>query len=437
MSEYSERTARQGVSAPWSTIAHLGLMLDSAPPDLGVIISGKSADKSAPQHWGRLVPFLVTRERVSDAVELVANLPTTTHCYVSVGLMGPSTWARLTSQGGRGSGSDVVALTMLGADLDVETPGRHEGSDLPYPPDIDAAASILQPWPTPTMVLNTGGGLQAWWRLSEPLMMDTPEGHRAGESLTAAWVAMLQHHARAELGWKVDNTGDLARVLRVAGSHNPKRTPPDPVTIYNYPGAMPPEMGDEEPWVAAELAGALAPWEHRWELPTHDWRELANLAAEHAPPPPQPKVHAVRRSGSAPAQRDTEGTGPQVAQAIDRLPWSLVLPSDWSLVDAGAEGLPSTVKGEPVEYWLRPGAESTHSMVCWVNGGAHLHSSGVPSLSPGSYSRAELYAWAHGFTPDTAGVAAVARDVARQARQRLQERYLDELESTSKSGGAA
>lgn len=118
---------------------------------------------------------------------------------------------------------DVSALPALWVDIDIAGDG-HQAKE--YPPTLEGALSLLNVGGqfSPTMVVHSGGGIHAWWVLHEPwLLTDSTSREKA-----AALVRRLQFSiklAAEDKGWCVDNTADLARVLRIPGTLNHKGAP--------------------------------------------------------------------------------------------------------------------------------------------------------------------------------------------------------------------
>lgn len=121
----------------------------------------------------------------------------------------------------RGGSADCVVITAIWVDIDVAG-ARHVATDLP--PTKDDARRLLDDFPlTPSAVVDTGGGLQAWWLLAEPL--DAEDAVVLLARWGATW-AELGAHRR----WHVDNVFDLARVMRLPGTWN-RKEPADPVLV--------------------------------------------------------------------------------------------------------------------------------------------------------------------------------------------------------------
>lgn len=119
----------------------------------------------------------------------------------------------------RGGRADTSGLVAVVADIDKTAPGRAAvtTSGLPLPTTDDEALSILSAVPAPTVLVSSGAGFQGWWLLDEQARVSVDEAER----FTSGWCAMLAERA-ARLGYHLDKTGDLARVLRLPSTVNHK-----------------------------------------------------------------------------------------------------------------------------------------------------------------------------------------------------------------------
>lgn len=123
--------------------------------------------------------------------------------------------------GRRGGGDDCLHIPALWADIDIEGP-NHKGAHQ-LPPTLDAARLIIEQFPLPpSAIIRTGGGLQPWWFLVEPIGVDQARELLRGWGAT--WAELGRRH-----NWHVDNVFDVARVMRLPGTTNHK-TVPTPVT---------------------------------------------------------------------------------------------------------------------------------------------------------------------------------------------------------------
>jgi hypothetical protein len=113
----------------------------------------------------------------------------------------------------RGGSADCISIPALWADIDIAGPG-HAATNLP--PDRAAAWELIRAYPLrPTYVIDTGGGLQPYWQLDEPVPADQAVAFLARWGAT--WAELGRRH-----GWHVDNVFDLARVMRLPGTWNRK-----------------------------------------------------------------------------------------------------------------------------------------------------------------------------------------------------------------------
>lgn len=110
------------------------------------------------------------------------------------------------------------ALVGLWADIDF-VDGVHKKANLP--PNADAARSVMFPDLPPSVLIHSGGGLQAWWLFKEAERLQDEAAVRDAGDLTMRWNRALRGRAAAK-GWDVDSVADLTRVLRIPGTANRK-----------------------------------------------------------------------------------------------------------------------------------------------------------------------------------------------------------------------
>lgn len=142
----------------------------------------------------------------------------------------------------RGDAETALAIPGAWADLDVKR-GAFKSKD-------DARRFVEDLPLPPSLIVDSGGGLQAVWLLREPCEIgDDREGVAR---ILKGWEQFVQAKAMERHRAKLDSVGDLARVLRVAGTVNHKTDPPRPVRLlgsserrYN--------LSDFEPFIPAEL----------------------------------------------------------------------------------------------------------------------------------------------------------------------------------------
>lgn len=186
---------------------------------------------SKPPGWkkGFKHTFLESNEAVVQEVARLDKAGTTN--YIAL-----ATYAD--PEAGR-TATNTVDLQCLWIDVDY----KH------YESPAEAAAA-LQPFfaqvGQPSLQVESGGGLHAYWLLRAPL--PTAEWKPLADAFQATW----QSYPDIQKGTD-PITGDAARVLRVPGSHNFKYEPPREVTITSFEditydaGAMAKKLGGAKP----------------------------------------------------------------------------------------------------------------------------------------------------------------------------------------------
>ncbi len=123
------------------------------------------------------------------------------------------------SEDKRALASEVVAIPGLWADIDIAGEA-HKGKS--YPKTEKDARQLISELPIqPTIIVHSGHGLQPWWLFPELLVFDKPEERFESAKISRGWNRLIIRTAKAH-GWQCDNVGDLARVMRVAGTDNHK-----------------------------------------------------------------------------------------------------------------------------------------------------------------------------------------------------------------------
>jgi hypothetical protein len=198
----------------WRTLAR------DVPPRCGFVVtrSRRLPDgKTGPTEY---VDEVTTEGEYLDAVTRADSDDSVAAVYVSVDPLDLDRLAerRARRKGARGSAAEVGATVAVVADLDAAH-GRHKTTKTL--PTAEQLPQLLDGLPTPSLVVDTGGGWHVWWALSQPLT-DTVTAKRA----RAAVRQVLKRNADT-LGVHVDLgvTTDAARILRVPGTWNRKGDP--------------------------------------------------------------------------------------------------------------------------------------------------------------------------------------------------------------------
>jgi len=128
----------------------------------------------------------------------------------------------------RGENEDVIAIPGLWIDIDIMSEA-HKRKKLP--PSLEDAISLLNFLPRePSILVDSGHGLHAYWLFEQPVYFDDA-GRQHIERVISHWQRMIRDEATRR-GWEIDNTADLARVLRVPGTTNYKiKDKPMPVQV--------------------------------------------------------------------------------------------------------------------------------------------------------------------------------------------------------------
>ena len=127
--------------------------------------------------------------------------------------------------------TNETAAGLYGLYLDIDISGpAHQKPNLP--PSREAAVDLLDEFGVaPTVVVDSGHGLQPWWLFPQPWFFHSEADRAAAADLARGWVAAHRHVAAGH-GWDHDAVGDLARVLRLPGTMNNKLTEsPVPVSL--------------------------------------------------------------------------------------------------------------------------------------------------------------------------------------------------------------
>lgn len=119
------------------------------------------------------------------------------------------------------SKTNVAGIAGLWCDLDVN--GGPEGKT-GAAPDRDAALELVRRAPLPpSMMVDSGYGIQCYWLFDEPWIFGTPEERQGAGELAWKWQEKLRRIA-GELhpDFGMDSVADVSRVLRVPGTFNLK-----------------------------------------------------------------------------------------------------------------------------------------------------------------------------------------------------------------------
>jgi hypothetical protein len=119
----------------------------------------------------------------------------------------------------RGYAATTAVMPGLWLDLDIAGPG-HEKTGLPKS-QVDADRILAALPLDPTWIVETGGGTHVYWLWREPWVFESEEERTEAAALIRGW-QQVAIDAATEMGFVVDSTHDLSRVLRPLGTINSK-----------------------------------------------------------------------------------------------------------------------------------------------------------------------------------------------------------------------
>jgi hypothetical protein len=184
--------------------------------------------------WGDEPPGRIQLWRLSDhkAMYPISPMGADSHrnrpdVFTCVAL----TWPRRTvTAAGRPRAEHAVALAGLWLDIDITRDGK------PGVPDQQAGVQLAGKVLDPTILVNSGYGVHAWYLLDEPWKFISRDDQATATRLAADWYA-LHAEIAAQRSWHLDvGTRDLARLMRLPGTLNAKHEPHVPVTVLEQTG---------------------------------------------------------------------------------------------------------------------------------------------------------------------------------------------------------
>ena len=150
-----------------------------------------------------------------DKVEEVARFEGAENVYFSPALITCEAAERLGPHR-RPRARDGAAIPGVWVDIDVNGgPKAKRG----YAPDLAAAAELARSLTEPTLLVNSGFGLHAWWLFEEPWVFGSEQEREQAARILQGFQAALRRVAE-QRGFRLDATHDLARLMRPPGTLN-------------------------------------------------------------------------------------------------------------------------------------------------------------------------------------------------------------------------
>jgi len=176
-----------------------------------------------PLDKGRMSIFLLPSSKnawfdnAQEAADYVQKHDGKQNCYFSL-----ASYGKVVS--GRGKEEDTVSLLAVGIDLDIAS-AVHSKDNLPKSQEEALSyVDLAFPGIRPTIITNSGHGLQCFYVFKEPWIFENENDKVAAKQLCADIRHNYQYHL-AKQGYTMDATYDLARIMRVAGTLNIKSEP--------------------------------------------------------------------------------------------------------------------------------------------------------------------------------------------------------------------
>lgn len=162
-----------------------------------------------------------------EAVEYAAGI-SDRHVYFGLSLFHPGSSSRKMDS--------VVGIACFGIDIDVAGPNHKRTNLCPTKQDATELLKNAVPGCQPTIIIDSGNGIQGFFVFKEPIRFESPEDRAEAYAMAKA-LHKTVGFAAGKHGWHVDSTFDLARVMRLPGTMNVK-DPADPklVTIIEQSG---------------------------------------------------------------------------------------------------------------------------------------------------------------------------------------------------------
>jgi hypothetical protein len=157
--------------------------------------------------------------------------------------------------GKRGDGGYIGHVPAFHIDFDVlnpDNPGAHAETAIPQSFDElqDFIAEIGLP--RPSAIVHSGNGGHWWWFLDSP--MPPHHARTAHRRFQQAIIELARERKR----WKIDNTSDLARVLRYPGTWNRKKNIVTPVLLVSADENLRYSAAELDEWVTKAHPRAAA-----------------------------------------------------------------------------------------------------------------------------------------------------------------------------------
>ena len=115
---------------------------------------------------------------------------------------------------------EVAGLAGLWADIDIAHP-VHDARKT-YAPSQEKILDLVEDLPMePTLLVNSGHGIQAWWLFDQPWIFANQDEHWQARTLSQWWTTRISE-LFGRKGWHIDAVQNLDRIMRIPGTWNNK-----------------------------------------------------------------------------------------------------------------------------------------------------------------------------------------------------------------------
>ena len=132
---------------------------------------------------------------------------------------------------------EVAAGAIAGVWSDIDVFHQVHSKAERLPANREEAQEVMDQLPyEPTLIVDSGHGLQYWWLLEKPWVFENEAEWGEARRVTQWWHRQTKALFEAR-GWTTDSVFDLSRILRIPGTFNNKvKEDPKPVTAIKTGG---------------------------------------------------------------------------------------------------------------------------------------------------------------------------------------------------------
>ena len=168
--------------------------------------------------------YSFTLDQITEIMDKVDAISQSQNAYYEVCLQSDKP-----DSGKRGNAEGAAVMPGCWLDLDIAGPGHKQES---LPSEDDAMGFLESLELRPTMIVHSGGGYHVYWLFERPWIFKSGEDNSLAQAISAGFQRYVRNEGQ-ELGWKIDTTSDLCRLLRLPGTFNHKGGGKVPVRVIH------------------------------------------------------------------------------------------------------------------------------------------------------------------------------------------------------------